>query len=39
MLRRWENHTSGAFTLTEFDGGHFYLNDQLDTIADVISAR
>jgi surfactin synthase thioesterase subunit len=38
MLRRWENHTSGAFTLTEFDGGHFYLNDQLDTIADVISA-
>lgn len=39
MLRRWENHTSGAFTLTEFDGGHFYLNDHLDALADVISAR
>lgn len=39
MLRRWENHTSGDFTLTEFDGGHFYLNDHLDTLADVISAR
>lgn len=39
MLRRWENHTSGVFTLTEFDGGHFYLNDHLDALADVISAR
>ncbi|MUL68436.1 thioesterase [Mycobacterium sp. CBMA 234] len=38
MLRRWENHTSGTFTLTEFDGGHFYLNDHLDAVADVISA-
>jgi surfactin synthase thioesterase subunit len=39
MLRRWENHTSGAFTLAEFDGGHFYLNDHLDALADMISAR
>ncbi|BBX87096.1 thioesterase II family protein [Mycolicibacterium aubagnense] len=39
MLRRWENHTSGVFTLTEFDGGHFYLTDHLDALADVISAR
>ena len=37
MLSRWANHTSGAFTLAEFDGGHFYLNDQLDAIAEVIS--
>jgi surfactin synthase thioesterase subunit len=36
MLRRWETHTAGAFILTEFDGGHFYLNDHLDTIAGLI---
>ena len=30
MLRRWELHTTGAFTLSMFDGGHFYLNDHVD---------
>ncbi|MDR3664585.1 MAG: thioesterase domain-containing protein, partial [Mycobacterium sp.] len=38
MLRRWESHTSGAFALTQFDGGHFYLNAHLNTIAELINA-
>ena len=36
MLRGWEFHTSGAFTCTLFDGGHFYLNDHTDTVAELI---
>ncbi|BBZ67887.1 thioesterase [Mycolicibacterium insubricum] len=36
MLRGWEFHTSGAFTCTLFDGGHFYINDHTDTVAELI---
>lgn len=32
-LRRWENHTAGAFELFLYDGGHFYLNEHLDDVA------
>ena len=27
------SHTAGAFTLSMFDGGHFYLNEHIDAIA------
>lgn len=37
MLHGWEFHTSGAFTCTLFDGGHFYINDHIDTVAELIS--
>lgn len=37
MLRRWESHTSGAFTCTMFDGGHFYLNSQLEDVAELVN--
>lgn len=39
MLRRWEIHTSGAFTLRLFDGGHFYINDHIDAVAELVNER
>jgi mycobactin phenyloxazoline synthetase len=38
VLASWESHTSGRFTLSRFDGGHFYLNDHLDAVARMVSA-
>lgn len=38
MLRGWETHTEGAFTLSLFDGGHFYINDCLDAVAELVNA-
>ena len=38
MLSAWEAHTSGRFTLSDFEGAHFYLNDHLDTVAQLVSA-
>jgi surfactin synthase thioesterase subunit len=32
-LRRWERHTTGKFTLSFFDGGHFYVNDRITDLA------
>ena len=37
MLRRWEIHTSGAFTVSMFDGGHFYINDHTADVAELIN--
>jgi len=37
MLNRWASHTDGVFTLSMFDGGHFYVNDQLGTVAELVS--
>ncbi|WP_135456190.1 alpha/beta fold hydrolase [Mycobacterium sp. DL99] len=37
MLRRWESHTGGAFTCSMFDGGHFYLNTQLEDVAELVN--
>jgi surfactin synthase thioesterase subunit len=31
-LRRWGDHTEGAFTLSFFDGGHFYIDEHIDTL-------
>lgn len=36
---RWASHTSGRFTLSTFDGGHFYLNDHLTDVAALVSGR
>ncbi len=36
MLRRWESHTTGAFTLSTFEGGHFYLLDHLEDVAELV---
>nr|PZN17912.1 MAG: thioesterase [Mycolicibacterium hassiacum] len=38
MLRRWQIHTDGAFTLSLFDGGHFYINDHIDAVAELVNA-
>ncbi|ULE31948.1 thioesterase II family protein [Mycobacterium sp. IDR2000157661] len=38
MLRHWQTHTDGAFTLSVFDGGHFYLNDHIDAVAELVNA-
>jgi mycobactin phenyloxazoline synthetase len=39
MLAGWESHTFGRFTMSDFDGGHFYLNDHLDAVAQLVSAH
>ncbi|MBL1100446.1 thioesterase II family protein [Streptomyces coffeae] len=36
QVRAWENHTHAAFELTLFPGGHFYLSDQWDAVAEVV---
>ncbi len=38
MLTGWETHTSGRFTLSHFEGGHFYLDDHLDAVVRMVSA-
>lgn len=37
MLRSWEIHTTGAFTVSMFEGGHFYVNDHLADVAELIN--
>lgn len=37
MLRRWEAHTDGAFTVSMFDGGHFYVNDHTADVAELVN--
>lgn len=37
LLRQWESHTEAAFTFTLFDGGHFYVDDHLDDVAELVS--
>lgn len=37
LLREWEFHTDGVFTFTQFDGGHFYIDDHLDDVAELVS--
>lgn len=37
MLRRWEIHTTGAFTVSMFDGGHFYVDDHLVDVAELVN--
>jgi surfactin synthase thioesterase subunit len=37
-LRLWENHTVGAFELSLYDGGHFYLNQHIDDVAAQVNA-
>ncbi|WP_234904272.1 thioesterase II family protein [Mycolicibacterium frederiksbergense] len=37
MLRRWETHTDGAFTVSMFDGGHFYINDHTADVAELVN--
>ncbi|GLW99277.1 alpha/beta fold hydrolase [Microtetraspora sp. NBRC 16547] len=32
----WREHTSAAFTLSTYPGGHFYLNDQAPKLIDAI---
>jgi surfactin synthase thioesterase subunit len=37
MLQRWEAHTAKAFTLLMFDGGHFYINEHTDAVAELVN--
>jgi surfactin synthase thioesterase subunit len=38
-MRSWERHTTEAFDLTVFPGGHFYLTDQVAQVATLIGDR
>ncbi|MFD5873056.1 thioesterase II family protein [Streptomyces sp. NPDC060322] len=35
-VEAWRRHTSGAFRLHVFDGGHFYLADRIGELAELI---
>ncbi|MET0896288.1 MAG: alpha/beta fold hydrolase [Mycobacterium sp.] len=37
-LQEWQSHTRGQFAFEIFEGGHFYLNDHLDTLARQVNA-
>ncbi|BAX93513.1 thioesterase [Mycobacterium shigaense] len=38
VLRLWARHTTGAFELSLYDGGHFYLYDHVEAIAALVNA-
>ncbi|MCV7074549.1 MULTISPECIES: thioesterase II family protein [Mycobacterium] len=35
-LHRWARHTDGCFTSSFFDGGHFYINEHINTVANRV---
>jgi surfactin synthase thioesterase subunit len=37
-LQQWEHHTAGAFDLSWYGGGHFYLDDHIDAVAARVNA-
>lgn len=37
LLRQWEVHTESTFTFTLFDGGHFYVDQQIADVAELVS--
>ena len=37
-LERWEHHTEGALELFSYDGGHFYIDQQIDAVAARVNA-
>lgn len=38
-LRAWERHTSAAFDVERFDGGHFFLHSRRDEVLSALRAR
>lgn len=38
VLRQWERHTAGAFQLSLYDGGHFYVYDHVQAIAAQVAS-
>jgi surfactin synthase thioesterase subunit len=38
-LELWGGHTAGAFDLSWYDGGHFYLDDHIDAVAARVNAN
>ncbi|HEY1842243.1 MAG TPA: alpha/beta fold hydrolase [Mycobacterium sp.] len=37
-LQLWQEHTAGAFQLSWYDGGHFYLDDHIDAVVAQVNA-
>ncbi|HEY9304504.1 MAG TPA: thioesterase domain-containing protein [Mycobacterium sp.] len=37
-LQLWEDHTAGAFELSLYPGGHFYLDEHIDAVAAQVNA-
>lgn len=38
LLHRWAQHTTGDCTVSLFDGGHFYLYEHIDAVANRVTA-
>lgn len=39
VLKLWKKHTNGAFEMSLYDGGHFYVHDHVDAIAAQVNAK
>ncbi|WP_030230916.1 thioesterase II family protein [Streptomyces sp. NRRL S-350] len=39
QVGRWDRHTTGAFDLRVFPGGHFYLADRTEDVVQVLTAH
>jgi surfactin synthase thioesterase subunit len=39
QLGRWEEHTDGVYSLTQFPGGHFYIDQHYDDVARLVATR
>jgi surfactin synthase thioesterase subunit len=37
-LQLWQEHTTGSFDLSWYDGGHFFLDDHIDAVAAQVNA-
>jgi len=36
-VAEWSNHTNGSFEIYRFDGGHFFINEYIDSITGIIN--
>ncbi|MBD0688745.1 thioesterase II family protein [Streptomyces sp. CBMA123] len=39
QVAQWERHTTGGFSLRVFQGGHFYLAEQIDAVVRLLTAH
>lgn len=37
-LQQWESHTAGAFDISWYDGGHFFLDDHIDAVVAQVNS-
>jgi surfactin synthase thioesterase subunit len=38
-VRAWQEHTTGPFDMKVFGGGHFYLNNHVADVTELVASR